>query len=107
MQSQRGDLRLWRPRFHSGVASHKARRGDHLRLRERLSQVCDRAFTLSVQTLPEAARPQTERGARHQETAYRKTRTDAAPETLIIHGMASVAQPRHSLLALPTTLWPC
>ena len=82
MQSQRGDLHLWRPRLHSRTTPHKARRGNHLRLRERLSQVRDRAFALPMQTLPEAARPQAERGACRKETPRRTARADAAQKAL-------------------------
>jgi hypothetical protein len=63
-----------------------------------------------MQTLPEAARPQAERGARHKETPRRTTRADAAQKALNSAQStptAPVAQPRYSLLALPTNLRPC
>src|SRR5262245_7287145 len=82
MQSQHGDLFLWRPRLRSRLAPHKARRGNHVRLRKRLSQIRDRVFALPMQTLPEASRPQAKRDACRKETPRRTARADAAQKAL-------------------------
>src|SRR5262245_46195331 len=83
MQPQHRDLYLWSPCLHTRTTSHKTRRGNHLRLWERLSQVRDRTFALPVQTMPKAARPQAERGARRTETPSDTAGPDATQKALI------------------------
>src|SRR5690242_13326551 len=82
MQPQHRDLYLWWPCLHSRVAAHKGRRRNHLRLRERLPQIRDRAFALSMQTMPEKASPQTESGACGKEAPHRTAGADAPQKTL-------------------------
>ena len=60
----------------------KAGRGNHLRLRKRLSETCDRALALQMQPLPQATRTQ----------AARSTRLEKAT-----HGAAARARSEHSL----------
>src|SRR5262245_7266120 len=98
MQPQHGNLYLWWPCLHTRATPHKARRGDHLRLWERLSQVCDRTLALPVQTMPEAASPQAERGTLRNETPCCAANADAAQKALIYahprpHGAGCAAPP--------------
>ena len=63
LQSERGSLRRQAPGVHPHAAQHQAGRGNHLRLRHRLSQERDRALELQMRPLPAAARPQGARTA--------------------------------------------
>ena len=69
LQSQRGNIRRQAPGVHPHAARHQAGRGNHLRLRHRLSQERDRALELQMRPLHAAARPQGARTARAVQAA--------------------------------------
>ena len=69
LQSQRRNIRRQAPGVHPDAARHQAGRGNHLRLRRRLSEERDRALELQMRPLPAAARPQGARTARAAKAA--------------------------------------
>ena len=89
---------LARPRLHQDLAPHQAGRGDHLRLRHRLSQERHRPLELQMLALPAPAGQARAAIARRQQTARRAAGASAAGDAAAA-GKAPArlipARPRH------------
>lgn len=90
LQSERGNLYIRRACVHPRDAQHQAGRGNHLRLRQRLSQVRHRPLALPMHPLPASAGAQTAGKARTGQTPGRPPRP-RAPRS---QAAGEIARPR-------------